>query len=78
MSSVGIPFIEFPSDHQVNKKPDTINNFDIIGDIALKFHNHPGIKMIERKFRKITKFSLSLVTLTDVKKAIIDGRLDKS
>ena len=32
-------------------------NLDIIHSMVLKFHNHPSIKIIKNKFRKITKFS---------------------
>ena len=33
------------------------NNLDTTDSIVLKFSNHPRIKMIKNKFRKIKKFS---------------------
>ena len=53
------------------------NNRDTIGNIVLKFHNHPSIKMIKNKVRKIAKFSLQQVTLVDVRKDVKYIRLDK-
>ena len=54
------------------------NNCDVIDSIVLKFHNHPSIKMIKNKFRRIAKFSFQQVTLVDVRRAIKHIRLDKS
>ena len=53
------------------------NNRDTIDNIVLKFHDHPSIKMIKNKVRKIAKFSLQQVTLVDVRKAVKYIRLDK-
>ena len=53
------------------------NNRDTICNIALKFHNHPSIKMIKNKVRKIAKFSFQQVTLVDVRNAKKDIRLGK-
>ena len=36
-------------------------NLDIIHSMVLKFHNHPSIKMIKNKFRRITKFSRKVI-----------------
>ena len=41
------------------------NNVDIIDSIVLTFFNHPSIKMIKNKFRKITRLSFLQVTLVD-------------
>ena len=41
------------------------NNVDIIDSIVLTFCNHPSIKMIKNKFRKITRLSFLQVTLVD-------------
>ena len=54
------------------------NNRDITDNTVLKLYNHPSVKMIKNKFRKIVKFSFQQVTLVDVKKAIKGISLDKS
>ena len=51
-----------------NDATSLANNLDVIDSIVLKLHNHPRIKMIKNKFRKITKFSFQQVTLVDVRK----------
>ena len=38
------------------------NYLDIIDSIIMKFHNHTRIKMIKKKFRKVSKCSFQQVT----------------